>query len=54
MRELPIYRHAETKFLTQFPPRQTYGAFRGSMWPLVALTLIIIGLIDVATRLHHW
>jgi hypothetical protein len=34
-------------------PRQTYGAYRGSMWPLVALTLIIIGLIDVATHLHH-
>jgi hypothetical protein len=36
-------------------PRQTYGGYRGSMWPLVALTLIIIGLIDVATHLqHHW
>jgi hypothetical protein len=82
--ELPIYRHAETKLLTQFPqvvlghaldvwlaqtgavagetsmsrnfgvPRQTYGGYRGSMWPLVALTLIMIGLIDVATHLHHW
>jgi hypothetical protein len=35
-------------------PRQTYGGYRGSMWPLVALTLIIIGLIEVATHLHHW
>jgi hypothetical protein len=78
--ELPIYRHAETKFLTQFPqvvlghaldvwlatcretsmsrnfgvPRQTYGGYRGSMWPLVVVTLIMIGLIDVATHLHHW
>jgi hypothetical protein len=84
--ELPIFRHAETKLLTQFPqvvlghaldvwlahiqtgavagetsmsrnfgvPRQTYGAYRGSMWPLVALTLIMIGLLDVATHLHHW
>jgi hypothetical protein len=24
------------------------------MWPLAALTLIMIGLIDVATPLHHW
>jgi hypothetical protein len=35
-------------------PRQTYGRYRGSMWPLVALTLIMIGLIDVATHLGHW
>jgi hypothetical protein len=35
-------------------PRQTYAAYRRSMWPLLALTLIIIGLIDVATHLHHW
>jgi hypothetical protein len=27
---------------------------RASMWPLAALTLIMIGLIDVATPLHHW
>lgn len=33
-------------------PRQTYGAYRGSMWPLVALTLIMIGLIDVAMHLQ--
>jgi hypothetical protein len=84
--ELPIYRHTETKPLTQFPqvvlghaldvwlaliqtgavagetsmsrnfgvPRQTYSAYRGSMWPLVLLTLIMIGLIDAATHLHHW
>jgi hypothetical protein len=35
-------------------PRQTCGGYRGSMWPLVALTLIMIGLIDVATHLHRW
>jgi hypothetical protein len=35
-------------------PRNTYGAYRGSMWPLVAPTLIMIGLIDVATHLRHW
>jgi hypothetical protein len=35
-------------------PRHTYGAHRGSMWPLMALTLIMIGLVDVATHLHHW
>ena len=35
-------------------PRQTYGAHRGSIWPLVALTLIMIGLIDVVTHLHPW
>jgi hypothetical protein len=35
-------------------PRNTYGAYRPSMWPLVTLTLIMIGLIDVATHLHHW
>ena len=34
--------------------RQTYGGYRGSTWPLVALTLIIIGLIDVATHMRHW
>jgi hypothetical protein len=35
-------------------PRQSYGSYRESIWPLVALTLIMIGLIDVATHLHHW
>jgi len=35
-------------------PLQTYAAYRRSMWPLVALTLIMIGLIDVATHLHPW
>ena len=35
-------------------PRQTYGGYRASMWPLVALTLIMIGLIDVATHLQGW
>jgi hypothetical protein len=35
-------------------PRQTDSGYRGSMWPLVALMLIMIGLIDVATHLHHW
>ena len=33
--------------------RHTVGAYRGSMWPLAALTLIVVGLIDVATHLHH-
>jgi hypothetical protein len=33
--------------------RQTNGAYHPSMWPLLALTLIMIGLIDVATHLHH-
>jgi hypothetical protein len=35
-------------------PRNTYGADRASMWPLLALTLIMIGLIDVVTHLHPW
>jgi hypothetical protein len=35
-------------------PRQTYSGYRGSVWPLVALTLIMIGLIDVATHLQGW
>jgi hypothetical protein len=35
-------------------PRHTYGGDRRSMWPLVALTLIMIGLIDVAIHLHPW
>jgi hypothetical protein len=33
-------------------PRDTYSAYRVSMWPLLALTLIMIGLIDVAMHLH--
>ncbi len=33
-------------------PRQTYDTYRGSMWPLVALALIMVGLIDVAVHLH--
>ncbi|SHH19988.1 hypothetical protein [Bradyrhizobium erythrophlei] len=35
-------------------PRQADSGYRGPIWPLVALTLIMIGLIDVATHLHHW
>ena len=35
-------------------PRQTYSGYRGSMWPLLVLTLIMIGLIDVATHLLRW
>ena len=35
-------------------PRHTYGGYRGSMWPLVALTPIMIGLIGVAIHLHPW
>jgi len=35
-------------------PQQTYRGYHGSMWPLVALALIMIGLIDVATHLHPW
>jgi hypothetical protein len=35
-------------------PRHTFGDDRGSMWPLVVLTLIMIGWIDVVTHLHHW
>jgi hypothetical protein len=34
-------------------PRHTCGGNRGSMWPNVVVTLIMIGLIDVATHLHH-
>jgi hypothetical protein len=34
--------------------RQTYSRYRGSSWgPLVALTLIMVGLIDVAAHLHQ-
>jgi hypothetical protein len=35
-------------------PRQTYSGYRGSMWPLVALTLIVIGLINAAAHLYPW
>ena len=35
-------------------PRQTYGAYRGSMWPLVALAGIVLGLINVVVHLHPW
>jgi hypothetical protein len=34
--------------------RRTYSGYRGSSWgPLVALTLIMVGLIDVAAHLHQ-
>jgi hypothetical protein len=34
--------------------RQTYSRHRGYSWgPLVALTLIMVGLIDVAAHLHQ-
>jgi hypothetical protein len=35
-------------------PRHTCGSYRGSMWPIAVVTLIMIGLIDVAAHLHHW
>lgn len=35
-------------------PRQTRDAYRVSTWPLVAVTLIMIGLINVAAHLTHW
>jgi hypothetical protein len=35
-------------------PRQASGGYRGSLWgPLVALTLIMVGLIDAAAHLHQ-
>jgi hypothetical protein len=27
---------------------------RRSLWPLLAVTFIVAGMIDVATRLRHW
>jgi hypothetical protein len=27
---------------------------RRSLWPLLAVTFIMIGIIGVATHLHHW
>jgi hypothetical protein len=35
-------------------PRQTHGPYRVSMWPLLAVTLIMIGLINVAAHLVDW
>ena len=35
-------------------PRQTHGAYRGPMWPLLVVTLIMIGLINVAAYLIPW
>lgn len=35
-------------------PRHTAGAYRASRWPLLTLTLIMIGLIEVATHLRDW
>jgi hypothetical protein len=32
-------------------PRQS--KHRGSLWPLLALTFIMLGVIDVATHLHR-
>jgi hypothetical protein len=49
-----VYWRIETRPLPAAEEEVAYGAYRASMWPLVALTLIMIGLIDVATHLHHW
>ena len=35
-------------------PRHIVGAYRSSMWPLLALALIVVGMIDAATHLRHW
>jgi hypothetical protein len=35
-------------------PRHIAGPYRTSMWPLLALALIMVGLINVANHLRHW
>lgn len=30
------------------------NSFRGSLWPLLAVTFIIVGIIEVATHLGRW
>ena len=35
-------------------PRQTHGAYRVPIWLLVVVTLITIGLINVAGHLSPW
>jgi hypothetical protein len=41
-----------TSMSRNFGRRQTYSGYRGASWgPLVALTLIMVGLIDVAAHL---
>jgi hypothetical protein len=34
--------------------RQRSSRYRPSLWPLLAVTFIMVGMIDVATHLRHW
>jgi hypothetical protein len=34
-------------------PRHTNGNYRVSLWPLLTLAFIMLGMIDVATHLRH-
>lgn len=35
-------------------PRHIIGSYRASLWPLLTLAFIVVGMIDVATHLAHW
>lgn len=34
--------------------RHINGGYRASLWPLLTLAFIVVGMIDVATHLAHW
>jgi hypothetical protein len=35
-------------------PQHISRSYRPSLWPLLAVTFIMVGMIDVATHLRHW
>jgi hypothetical protein len=35
-------------------PQRIRSGYRPSLWPLLAVTFVMVGMIDVATHLRHW
>jgi hypothetical protein len=35
-------------------PQRIRSGYRPSLWPLLAVTFVMAGMIDVATHLRHW
>jgi hypothetical protein len=35
-------------------PQRISRSYRPSLWPLLGVTFIMVGMIDVATHLRHW
>jgi hypothetical protein len=35
-------------------PQHINSSYRPAWWPVLAVTFVVVGIIDVATHLRHW